>query len=438
MDIAQLYRVFLKHPDVCTDSRKVAKDVIFFALKGVSFDGNKFASKALEGGAAYVVVDDPSVVSDQDDRYILVEDVLKTLQQLAAYHRQQLKLPVLAITGTNGKTTTKELIATVLNRGYNVLATEGNLNNHIGVPLTLLKLRPEHQIAVVEMGASHPGDIKELVDIANPDYGLITNIGKAHLEGFGSIEGVRKTKGELYDYIRKHDGILFVNSDDPTLMEMSEGISRVTYGTDTSATFYAQIIYARPMMLSFRWRQVSMPHDISTHLVGEYNLPNALAAVAIGRFFDVATDGIMEAIAEYTPTNNRSQLTQTDRNTLIVDAYNANPVSMKVALDNFDKIRTDLPKVVILGDMKELGKESLQEHKTILNILVEKSFDKIMLVGKEFGAATENLTSQRPNALLFESAQDLEAYLGQHPIDQSIILIKGSHSVHLENIASLC
>lgn len=438
MEITQLYQIFLSYPQVCTDTRQIIKDSLFFALKGASFDGNQFAGKALEGGAAYVVVDDPSVVCQGDDRYILVDNVLKALQELACHHRKVLKLPVLAITGTNGKTTTKELVATVLNRGYSVLATEGNLNNHIGVPLTLLKLKEDHQLAVIEMGASHPGDIKELVDIACPDYGIITNIGKAHLEGFGSIEGVRRTKGELYDYIREHDGIVFVNSDDPVLMEMSEGIRRVTYGTKSSATFYAQIIYARPVMLSFRWRQISVPHDISTHLVGEYNLPNALAAVAVGRFFDVATDGIMEAIADYVPTNNRSQLIETEKNTVVVDAYNANPVSMQVAIRNFGNIRSDREKILILGDMKELGKESLAEHKTILSLLTESRFDRVLLVGDEFGKALAELECAPQNFEHYDSADVLAEEFGKNPIADKLILIKGSHSVHLEKIISLC
>lgn len=440
MNITQLYSHFLAHPEVCTDSRQVSTDCLFFALKGEHFDGNKFAAAALQSGAAYAVVDDPAVIPPEDaERYILVSDCLLCLQQLAAHHRRELGLPVLGITGTNGKTTTKELVTAVLRQAYNVLSTEGNLNNHIGVPLTLLRLQPKHQIAVIEMGASHPGDIRELVEIAAPDYGLITNVGKAHLEGFGSVEGVKRTKGELMDYLREHNGIAFVFSDDPVLVELAHDLRQVTYGTFTSATFYGNIIRAKPYTLSFRWKQVAIPHDISTQLVGDYNLPNALAAVAVGRYFDVATAGILRALEDYKPQNNRSQLTCTQYNTLVVDAYNANPVSMSLAIANMQQMRGKQPKVLILGDMRELGSESLSEHIEVLGKIATGVYSRICLVGSLFGqaAAQANLFEKLPLEL-YPSVKELTLRLEQEPLRDSLVLIKGSHGIHLEQILPLC
>ncbi|MDY6122338.1 MAG: UDP-N-acetylmuramoyl-tripeptide--D-alanyl-D-alanine ligase [Porphyromonas sp.] len=440
MDINQLYSIYLEHPEVCIDSRRVHAGCLFFALKGSNFDGNKFAAAALSGGATCAVVDDPSVVPAQGDhQYIVVDDSLLALQQLAHLHRQRLGIPVLGITGTNGKTTTKELVTAVLRMAYNVLATEGNLNNQIGVPLTLLRLKPEHQIAIIEMGASHPNDIRELVEIACPNYGIITNVGKAHLEGFGSIEGVKKTKGELMDYLRQHNGIAFVHIDDPILVELSHGLRIVSYGTSKSATFKGRIIHARPYTLSFRWRQVAIPHDISTRLVGDYNLPNALAAVAVGRFFDVATAGILHALTEYQPQNNRSQLTPTEHNTLIVDAYNANPVSMALAIRNITKIQAKENKVLILGDMRELGKDGPREHVGVLKEIDPKLFDRIYLVGPLFGEAmSQSSEDLAQKGVCYKDVDCLIADLRQKPIDGSLILIKGSNSIQLEKIVPLC
>ena len=430
--IEDLYSIYLAHPVVSTDTRQLPEGCIFFALRGARFDGNQYARAALEAGAAYAIIDDPT--AQIDERTILVEDSLKALQLLACHHRQQLGVPVIAITGTNGKTTTKELTAAVLSTTYRLLYTEGNLNNHIGVPLTLLRLTPEHQLALIEMGASKPGDIDELCAIAEPNYGLITNIGRAHLEGFGSIEGVRRTKGELYDSLRARKGIVFFRTEDKTLEEMSEGIDRIDYGTDPEARIVGQATPSTgdQLFLHFSWACPTLGIEqraVQTHLVGDYNLANALAAITIGLYFDVAPERIDEALTSYTPSNSRSQLITSARgNQIIADAYNANPSSMHTALDNFLHIEPlDRPRTVILGDMNELGESSHEAHQELYTRLKAHTASPltIYLCGphwvEELGASDHVLPS----------VEELIARIEAKPITDSLILVKGSNGIHL-------
>ena len=325
MSIIDLYDLFIHNPQITTDSRNCPKGSIFFALKGDKFDGNQYAGKALASGCVYAVIDNPDYYIGE--RTILVDNVLKTLQQLAHHHRKVLGLPIIGITGTNGKTTTKELLAAVLSTKFNLLYTEGNFNNHIGVPLTLLRLTHDHEMAVIEMGASHPGDIKELVDIVHPNYGIITNVGRAHLEGFGSFEGVIRTKGELYDYIRRSKGKIFIKKENEYLQSIAKGIEQITYGNGDDAFASGQVVSCDPFLV-FNWKQQGKLHTVETHMIGSYNLDNVLAAVAVGRFFKIPAERISRAIAAYEPTNNRSQFKKTENNELIIDAYNANPSSI--------------------------------------------------------------------------------------------------------------
>ena len=429
MKIENLYDLFRQcEGGVTTDSRHCPPRSLFVALKGDTFDGNRFASKALEAGCAYAVVDDSSVIPAGDTRYLLTDNCLLTLQTLARIHRRTLGTRILGITGTNGKTTTKELIASVLRTRYNLLYTEGNLNNHIGVPLTLLRLKPEHELAVVEMGASHPGDIKELVDIAEPDMGLVTNVGKAHLEGFGSFEGVMRTKGELYDFLRtRPQAFIFLHADNPYLQKMAEGLSCVTYGSGEGASVQGQMTGCSPF-LDFVWRKrgQSLAHPVSTRLIGSYNLPNVLAAVAVGDYFGVDADGIDKALSEYTPQNNRSQLKRTADNTLIIDAYNANPTSMMAALANFRQMEAP-HKAVILGDMRELGKDSLDEHRKIVDYLQTCGFEQVFLVGDQFGAIPS------PYAVYPDAPALIARLQAQKPTGMTL-LIKGSNGIHLNTV----
>ena len=371
MEIKELYEVYKAHPVVTTDSRNCPEGSIFFALKGETFDGNKFAVAAIEKGCAYAVVDDKTIEHPQT---ILVDNVLDTLQQLARYHREQLDIPFVGITGTNGKTTTKELVATVLSKKYRVHYTQGNFNNHIGVPLTLLSIKPDCEIAVVEMGANHPGEIKTLANIALPTCGLITNVGKAHLEGFGSLEGVINTKKELYDNLAARGGHVFVNAANPLLMNVLNAESYTTYSSnpDVVADVNGRLVRCAPYV-EFEWAKF----QLSTHFVGAYNLDNMLAAITVGLHFGVAEKDICDAISNYVPANNRSQLTKTERNTLIVDAYNANPTSMMAAIDNFDIMEGE-NKMAILGDMLELGEQSEVEHQNIMRRLMESKIEKII------------------------------------------------------------
>ena len=426
VDIKELYQLFRQYPAITTDSRTCLPGSIFFALKGENFDGNRFASQALEQGCEYAVIDNPDFKINY--RCIVVDNCLQTLQQLANYHRKVLQTPIIAITGTNGKTTTKELTATALCRKYRVLYTQGNLNNHIGVPLTLLQLTEQHEIAVIEMGANHPGEIQTLTAIVEPDYGLITNVARAHLEGFGSFEGVIRTKSELYDFLRQNNKHVFVNRDNPYLYPKTENIHRTEYGTQQGVSVYGKILGCNPY-LSFYFEHLGERFQVNTHLIGNYNMENALAAICIASFFDVDSPSIADAISEYIPQNRRSQLQQTKRNTLIIDAYNANPTSMAAAISNFSQM--EIPhKVLILGDMKELGLESANEHRKIIELINTNHFDRIYLAGNEFLAAANGLTA-------FANTDELIHFLKNENINGCHILIKGSNSMHLEKCLDL-
>ena len=411
MEIKELYDIFLQSAGVCTDTRTLKKNQLFFALKGENFDGNRFALQALEKGASYAVAGED--LEADDPRLIKVSDTLETLKALAAYHRRQLRIPVIGLTGTNGKTTTKELIKTALGAAYRVSATEGNLNNEIGVPLTVLKIGPRAQIAIVEMGASHPEDLKPLLAVSQPNLGLITNVGKAHLEGFGSYEGVKHAKGLLYDYLKEHDGVVFANADDPVLQEMlaQRGLEAIGYTKEDVK------VTADPF-LEMEWEDATL----QTQLVGAYNAANVLAALKLAWYFDVPREDALQAIASYVPSNNRSQLVKTEKNTLIVDAYNANPSSMAVALDNLALMKGR--KVAMLGDMRELGADAAAEHDRIVARLEGL---EAYLVGEEFTRAAAGKPYKT-----FAKSEDLAKYLSEHPLEGCTILLKGSHSTKME------
>ena len=442
MDIKELYKLYQQHPCITTDSRDCPEGSIFLALKGESFNGNKFAESALEKGCAYAIIDEPEY--KKDERFIVVKDCLQTFKDLAREHRRQYDIPVIGITGTNGKTTTKELIRAVLSECYNVMATEGNFNNDVGVPKTLFRLNDSHDIAVVEMGASHPGDIKTLVETAEPNSGLITNVGRAHLQGFGSFEGVCKTKGELYDFLISHDAPLFVNRDNEYLMEMVN--SKSSNGKSPDIYYYGQsdnpdilirgeVLSCAPF-LKFRWREqdadagyTSEWQTVQTHLIGAYNLDNMLAAITIGYVNNIPFEQINHALESYVPTNNRSQLTETEKNHLIVDAYNANPTSMKAAIDNFRLMEVS-PKMAILGMMGELGDVSQEEHRKIIALLQEASFDEVWLVGAEFQKAVSPFRT-------FANVDEVKAAIAEVQPVGRYILIKGSNSTHLYELPAL-
>lgn len=426
MSIIDLYDLFIYNPQITTDSRNCPKGSIFFALKGDKFDGNQYAGKALASGCVYAVIDNPDYYIGE--RTILVDNVLKTLQQLAHHHRKVLGLPIIGITGTNGKTTTKELLAAVLSTKFNLLYTEGNFNNHIGVPLTLLRLTHDHEMAVIEMGASHPGDIKELVDIVHPNYGIITNVGRAHLEGFGSFEGVIRTKGELYDYIRRSKGKIFIKKENEYLQSIAKGIEQITYGNGDDAFASGQVVSCDPFLV-FNWKQQGKLHTVETHMIGSYNLDNVLAAVAVGRFFKIPAERISRAIAAYEPTNNRSQFKKTENNELIIDAYNANPSSMKVALDNFITMPVQ-PKAIILGDMRELGPTSDELHAEVVEQIKKGQFDKVFLCGEHFSKVGKEFSP-------FATTEAMVEELRKQPLKGYHILIKGSHSMGLEKLADI-
>lgn len=429
--IEQLYALYTQCSTLTTDSRNISNGAMFFALKGDNFDGNDFALKSLEAGANYAVVDRPSLGANP--KCIVVDNVLRTLQDLARYHRQHFDIPILAITGTNGKTTTKELINAVLSKKYNTIATQGNLNNHIGVPLTLFRLSEQTQIAIVEMGASAPGEINSSVNIALPNYGLITNVGKAHLLGFGSFEGVKRTKGELYDFLQNHSGSVFCNSDNPHLREMvamRPKLEPLFYGLTYSGAKILPVSTEEPFL------RIEVPSQegkctICTHLVGGYNADNVLAALCVGEYFKVPFDLAVEAIEQYIPSNNRSQMVKTSRNLLIIDAYNANPTSMRASLSNFADTIFD-GKTLVVGDMLELGADSVSEHEEILrlaeNICAQEN---IFAVGNEFTTAAHNIGAK---INLFADSESLKIYFETHPISNKTILIKGSRGTKLEKI----
>lgn len=427
MEISELYNIYKQYPEVSTDTRNSPTNSIFFALKGANFNGNEYAEEAIDSGCSYAIVDEAKYATRPN--IILVENSLETLQKLANYHRKQIKTPIIAITGTNGKTTTKELITTVLAQEYKVVSTQGNLNNHIGVPLTLLRIKKEHEIAVVEMGASHVGEIKFLSEIAEPNYGIITNLGHAHIEGFGSFENVVKAKGELYEYIRSTtDGKIFIDHTNTLLREMSEGITSIYYGLQDDLFVSGKVVSISPY-LEFEWKVLNTRKKVKTKLIGEYNLPNLLAAITAGKYLGVNSDRICKAIANYEPTNNRSQLKETDKNMLIIDAYNANPTSMHAALENFDHMDVRR-KVLILGDMKELGADSDLEHQKIADYIAQHNFDEVLFVG-------ENFSKVKTDYLHFENLNELRDHLLKHPIDNSYILLKGSRGVQLERCIDL-
>jgi UDP-N-acetylmuramoyl-tripeptide--D-alanyl-D-alanine ligase len=418
----ELYQYYLQSAGVTTDTRQIQPGSLFFALKGEHFDGNKFATDALEKGASYAIIDNEE--EHKGERYFLVEDVLSSLQDLARYHRNQLRIPVIALTGTNGKTTTKELIHRVFLKKFNSSATIGNLNNHIGVPLSILAIKQDTEIAVIEMGANHPGEIAELCSIARPSHGMITNIGKAHLQGFGGYAGVVKAKSELYDHLRQNEGMAFVNFNDPLLMKLASGIQMKTYGSSQKADFHAEISSSLPY-LSLQWNE----HLIHSRLYGDYNFENILAALCIGDHFGIAAVDMADAIAEYTPSNNRSQLVKSNSNLIYLDAYNANPSSMEVSIAHFKKQKAE-KKVLILGDMLELGEESEKEHKAIAD-MIRDTFDLVILVGPEFMkvAAKEIPT--------FIDTEDAAAWLRDHPIKNAHILMKGSRGIAIEKLLEL-
>lgn len=434
MEIADFYELYKQHPVITTDSRECPKGSIFFALKGETFDGNRFAVASLEKGCAYAVVDDKSVVDAAKEgqfagRLILVDDVLLAFKALAREHRRQFHIPVIGITGTNGKTTTKELIAAVLSEKYNVLCTKGNFNNDVGVPKTLFRLGKEHEIAVIEMGASHPGDIKTLVETVEPDCGLITNVGRAHLQGFGSFEGVKRTKGELYDYLAasKESAVLkqkpftFLNIHDADLvaMAMARDLKTVPYAE-------GRVSECDPLLTV----ELADGEAIHTQLIGSYNCTNVLAAVTIGRYFGVSDKKIVHALETYTPSNNRSQLTVTASNNLIVDAYNANPTSMAAAIDNFRMMKVDCRKMAILGDMRELGADSQAEHQRIADMLASAGFDEVWLVGEEF---MKTKTAFRR----FNDIEEVKAAISDHKPEDCYILIKGSNGIRLYQLPDM-
>lgn len=426
MNTEALYAIYRDHPAVTTDSRKCPEDSIFFALKGETFDGNNYAVQALEKGCAFAVVDNPEVAK-QDERLILVPDVLRALQELAAYHRKAWGKTVLQITGTNGKTTTKELISAVLSEGKKVLYTEGNLNNHIGVPLTLLRLKSEHDFAVIETGANHPEEIANLCRIVQADFGLITNVGRAHLEGFGSFEGVKKTKGELYDDLHTRGKQIFLNAFDEDLLQMAQERGFALW--ENALPYVEGRVSEVTPFVEMQWRaEDGEPwHAVKTNLIGAYNISNLRAAVTIGLHFGITPEQIKHALSTYKPTNSRSELKQVRSNRLIVDAYNANPSSMSAALTNFSFFE-DKHKMVILGDMRELGAESLEEHKRVVHQLQEMKLERIWLVGEEFSkAATEGMR-------VFKDVEEVKEALKSEPISDSTILIKGSNSTKLHQL----
>lgn len=442
METSKLYDIFKSCGSVATDSRSIRGGELFFALKGENFDGNDFALKALDAGASWAVVTEGSAPACiTDDRYasriIPVRDTLKALQDLARYHRSMTfvdgkPLTVIGLTGTNGKTTTKELIKAVLSVHYNVTATEGNLNNNIGVPLTLLKINSSTQIAVVEMGASHPGDIKELVSVALPNYGLITNVGKAHLQGFGSFEGVMQTKGELYDYIQRTADRVFLNVDNPYLCRMASqrpDLMTIPYGVEYEGVSVLPVDAAHPYL---RMLFPSSSLELNTRLVGAYNADNVMAAVAVGRQFGVSLDEAAAAIAAYEPSNSRSQMVRTGSNVVIVDAYNANPTSMNAALDNMHALSSG-HKVAMLGDMLELGEDSVKEH---LSIVKKASgiFSEVYLVGPEFRKALEECEKGTCVFRQFDTSEELLQWLEGYPVKDAAILVKGSRGMRMEKV----
>jgi UDP-N-acetylmuramoyl-tripeptide--D-alanyl-D-alanine ligase len=421
--IEALYQIFLHHPSVQTDTRKLKQGGLFFALKGPNFNGNQFASKALEAGAAYAIVDEDVPFNDQ--RLIRTNNVLETLQQLAKHHREQFNIPFIAITGSNGKTTTKELVHTVLASKYKTYTTEGNLNNHIGVPVTLLRIKKDAEIAVIEMGANHQKEIESYCVYAQPTHGIITNCGKAHLEGFGGVEGVRKGKGELYDFIRNHNGTIFAFDDYDYLHEMSKGINKIIWYGTKNGEVTGNVSRSEPFL------EVTITNDdalrsIHTQLVGDYNLPNILCAVAVGKHFSVWDKEIKSSIESYAPSNSRSQLIERGTNKIILDAYNANPTSMRAAIENFAKIHSK-NKVLMVGGMMELGEQSISEHEYIVNLIDQHLWKDVVLVGGDFNRFEHGY-------IYFENSKEAADWFHQQFFEDTYILVKGSRSMKMEKV----
>lgn len=427
--IEDLYKLFIDYNQkITTDTRKLESGAIFFALKGDNFDANLFAKNAIDSGCAYAVIDNEEAYSNE--KTLLVKNVLESLQQLAHYHRKQLQIPIIGITGSNGKTTNKELIQAVLSKKFNAYATKGNLNNHIGVPLTLLSLNKTHEIGIVEMGANHQGEINMLCEIADPDFGLITNIGKAHLEGFGGEEGVKKGKSEMYKYLKKKNGKIFINGDDSVLVELSENLNKIYYGKSFEFDVHGKL-FSSGEFVEFKWnikhKELSNQPLVKTQMFGQYNFINLLCATCIGNYFGVNEKDINAALENYIPEMNRSQVKKTLTNTIILDAYNANPSSMNLAIENFDK-QTFENKVVVLGDMFELGEFAKEEHRKILFQLQQSNIKKVFLVGVQFF----ELKDEFLNYHFFKSIVDLKEYLSSCNISKSTLLIKGSRGMQLE------
>lgn len=427
MDINRLYSIFQECQSVSIDTRKIKTGDLFFALKGDNFDGNKFAKSAIDKGAKYAVIDNPEY--DIPGKTILCHDSLICLQNLAREHRRQMDASIISITGTNGKTTSKELTHAVISSHYNCIATEGNLNNHIGVPLSLLRITKETEFAIIEMGANHPGEIKTLAEIAEPDFGMITNVGKAHLEGFGSFEGVKKTKAELYDFLRMNYGITFLNMDNPHLLEMIGSQEIVTYALNSEAWCKANITEEN-RKVGLNWKCQENQGNFVSALQGSYNAENMLLAVCVGNYFDVPSEKIDAAIANYQPSNKRSEIKKTEKNMLFLDLYNANPSSMELAIKDFHS-STD-KQILILGDMKELGDVSKEAHQEILDLLVSLNFDQVYLAGKEFFALKESY-----NFSFFPDTESLYKKLEESVIQDYWIFIKGSRSMQLEKLIPL-
>jgi UDP-N-acetylmuramoyl-tripeptide--D-alanyl-D-alanine ligase len=423
MQIQDLYKLYSAHFSIQTDTRKLQQGDLFFALKGPNFNGNKFAKQALDAGAAYVICDEPAGFSD--DRLIMTEDVLTTLQQLAKYHRQQFDIPFIAITGSNGKTTTKELVHEVLSSTYITYTTKGNLNNHIGIPLTILSVKNDAAMAVIEMGANHQKEIETYCTYALPTHGIITNCGKAHLEGFGGEEGVRKGKGELYDYLRANNGTVFLMNDYDYLVEMSKGIANIkTYGT--AAAEITGVADNSKELLEVNMLKGTGIQHIKTNLVGSYNLPNVLVAVAVGKYFNVTDDKIKTALESYVPSNSRSQLIEKNGNKIILDAYNANPTSMKAAIENIAKMEGD-DKILLLGGMMEMGEESLKEHTGIVQLINQYKWKDVVLVGGDFDKIKHPYIN-------FKTSLEAKEWLKEQHFKNSLLLIKGSRSMQMEKV----
>ena len=421
MTIESLYQIYLQHPGIQTDTRRLEAGDLFFALKGPNFNGNQFVQAALDKGAAYAVIDEDAYVIE--GKTILVDDVLATLQQLAGYHRNQFDIPVLAITGSNGKTTSKELISAVLSMHLRTHTTEGNLNNHIGVPITLLKLKKDAEIAVIEMGANHKREIAGYCEYTRPTHGLITNVGKAHLEGFGGEEGVKIWKGELFDFLRAHKGTAFIMNDYTYLQEMSAGIQEIiTYGSSAEDTVSGKVEESDPF-LAVRLKEGSL---VRSQLVGDYNLANILAAVAVGRYFGVPEEKIIEGIEAYTPSNSRSQMVSSGSNRIILDAYNANPSSMRSAIENFGRLAGD-KKLLFLGSMAELGPESRAEHEALINLIGQHEWNEVVLVGEGFSGIDHPYLS-------FADSLEAGKWFREAQITNSLILVKGSRSTRMERV----